>query len=87
MSKKVQLAKIWAVNDDDTGMYEIGEVDGGFNSIALEEHIRNHGKDGLILHLSNMIYQVTSKSREIDESSLQNGCAKMDAVENIYKTS
>ena len=87
MSEKKQLAKIWTVADDDTGMYKIGEVDGGFNSIALEEHIKDHGKDDLILHLSNMIYQVISKSREIDENSLHNSCAKMDAVENLYKTS
>ena len=87
MSAKKQIAKIWTVTDDSTGMYKVGEVDGGFNSLELNEHIKSYGKDDLILHLSNMIYQVISASRQIDEDSLHNGCAKMDAVENIYKTS
>ena len=63
MSEKIVLTRIYFHNDDDTGMYKVGEVDGVFTEGQLQEYIRRFGAVGLIDHLSYLIYQVKSVER------------------------
>jgi len=64
MPQKQTIATIWEVTDDDTGMYFIGEVDGGFNAEFLKDHIRHHGNKNLLAHLAYMISQVMDATKE-----------------------
>lgn len=58
MPERQQLGTVSVITDDDTGMYTIGEIDGGFSTGLLQEHIQSHGADGVIRQLSHMIHQV-----------------------------
>ena len=71
MSEKIALTRIYYHNDDDTGMYKVGELDGIFTEGQLQEYIRRFGAEGLISHLSYLIYQVKSVEHSliIDESA------------------
>ena len=76
MSEKQELARIWAVTDDDTGMYRIGEVDGGFNG-NLQHQIEKYGSDELLKQLAYMTHTVIEMQRK--QNSRQAGgavCAK-----------
>lgn len=49
------------ITDDDTGMYEIGEIDGIFDRVDLRQYMNKYGKkgkDNLITHLAYLNYQV-----------------------------
>lgn len=58
MSEKKRIGTTWVIIDDDTGMYHIGEVDGGFDRQLLRQHIEDHGSDELLRHLANMTTMV-----------------------------
>ena len=45
MPERKILAKIIKITDDDTGMYRIGEIDGGFPKIL---EIDDHTEDNLV---------------------------------------
>ncbi len=75
MSEKINLGKIDVVTDCDTGMYRIGEIDGGFNG-ELRSHIKRYGSDELLLKLSYMANTVIELQREINSSQKQaQGCS------------
>lgn len=58
------LVNIKVVTDHDTGMYQMGEVDGCFQEEELKEYINMYGVDGLLRHISYLQYQVFKAYRE-----------------------
>jgi len=81
MPQKQTLATIWQVTDDDTGMYHIGEVDGGFNAEPLLCHIADHGTGEILKMLARMTAQVINIERELQDKE----SAGMQAQESINK--
>lgn len=69
MPQRENLAKITIITDDDTGMYSIGEIDGGFNTMTLQNHIRKYGADGILKELNTMIYTVVGLAVNIKNES------------------
>ena len=65
MPEKKTIARISIITDDDTGMYSIGEVDGGFDRESLRQHIEDHGAGGIINHLAYMTAMTVEIAREI----------------------
>ena len=63
MSEKLEIGTIQTITDDDTGMYVIGEVDGGFKTALLKDHIEKHGVDGVIKRLAYMMATAISISK------------------------
>jgi hypothetical protein len=66
MPERKKLANINIITDDDTGMYRIGEIDGGFYTEILREHIKKHGITDLIEHLAYMMRTVLEIKQEIN---------------------
>jgi hypothetical protein len=64
MPERLKLATICAITDDDTGMYRIGEIDGGFDDTKLEDHIKDYGSEGLLKCLAYMHWQVMEQIRK-----------------------
>ncbi len=58
MSEKETLVRIVIITDDDTGMYQIGEVDGLFSDTQLEYFLNLHGATGLLEHLARLMAKV-----------------------------
>lgn len=69
MPQRENLANINVITDDDTGMYSIGEIDGGFKTKLLNEHIEKYGAEGLLKQLTTMIYTVVGLDRNIKNES------------------
>lgn len=69
MAQKQNLANINVITDDDTGMYSIGEISGGFKTLLLNEHIKKYGSEGLLKQLTTMIYTVVGLDRNIKNES------------------
>ena len=74
MAEKEPIAVISVITDDDTGMYSIGEVDGGFAKAELKQHIEDYGSGGIINHLACMTAMVVEVSREIQSAKLVSKC-------------
>lgn len=68
MSEKKRIGTTWVITDDDTGMYHIGEVDGGFDRQLLRQHIECYGPDELLVHLAHMTAMVINEHRSINAS-------------------
>ena len=66
MAEYKDLLKLKVVTDDDTGMYYIGEVDGGFTDLKgfLEDNGLK-GRDELLLTLSVMQSKIINNFEEI----------------------
>ena len=61
--------------DDDSGMYEIGEIDFGI-SAELENYIRRFGRKGvkdIIFNLSYLISEVFSTEEKVQFSTAEKG--------------
>jgi len=66
MSQRKELLSISYHSDDDTGMYQIGEIDFGIRGI-LDEYLKNYGyagKKDIIDTLGYLIYEVEKRFRE-----------------------
>ena len=63
MPSKVELGTIHAVTDDDTGMYRIGEIDGGWNG-EIKHQIQQYGVEPILIHLAYMATRAIEISRE-----------------------
>lgn len=66
MPERKNLAKIDVITDCDTGMYHIGEIDGGFSEEELRNHIENHGHEKLCVQLAILQWQVWEAVRDIN---------------------
>lgn len=71
MSNRKQIGTISFHTDDDTGMYEVGEMDGGWNSSELETYIKRYGADKILVHLSYMASTVIDVNRKINSDKYQ----------------
>mgnify|MGYP003119648607 CR=1 FL=1 len=65
MTEKRLLGSISAVTDCETGMYRIGEIEGGFNGL-LDDHIRSYGSEGLLITLARFTSTVFETQRKIN---------------------
>lgn len=64
MAQKHRIASLSVIIDDDTGMYQVGDIDGGFSDSDLSHFLRRYGEEGkdkLIKHLALMQYKVLDK--------------------------
>jgi len=79
MSEKKDLGRIWVITDCDTGLYSIGEVDGGFNG-GLKDHVTRYGAEGLLVKLGRMSAAVHNCQVEINlKNQEQDKCAEAGA--------
>lgn len=58
MPERESLTTISIITDDDTGMYEIGEIDGCFSEAQLERHLNMRGATKLLEHLARLMAKV-----------------------------
>ena len=66
MPEQKQIGRISVITDCDTGMYSIGEIDGGFDSGAVRNHIEKYGSSGLLEKLAYMTHVVVEQQRNIN---------------------
>ena len=66
MADRKELGRITIITDDSTGMYRIGEVDGGFHHDRLREHISEYGDTDILRLLAYMTSKVIGISRDIN---------------------
>ena len=78
MAEKEELGKITVVTDDDTGMYRIGEIEGGWNG-KIKDHIQDHGVNGLLIHLAYMSTRVIEIHRESNSTNGNSDCSAKPA--------
>jgi len=76
MPKRKTLAQVTYITDHDTGMYHIGEVEGGFQEGELSDFIEKHGREELLSTLSYMTYQVVHSSRELNAQRSNQGVVR-----------
>jgi len=70
MSQRKELLSVSYHSDDDTGIYQIGEIDFGINGI-LDEYLKHYGyagKKDIIDTLGYLIYEVEKRFREKTKS-------------------
>lgn len=72
MAEKQTLITLDVVTDDDTGMYQVGEVDFGIRN-ALEQHIKKRGAEELLLTMTYLIYHIKDVEQRITASALKLG--------------
>ena len=66
MSQRKELLEITYHSDDDTGMYQVGEIDFGISGL-LDEYLENYGYKGkkeIMDTLCYLIYEVEKRFRE-----------------------
>ena len=88
MSNKKTLIEITYHTDDDTGTYEVGEIDYGIKSWLLDSYLINYkyqGKNEIIRILAYLIYNIENRYRELDEIHHFSGLLCCDANENPDK--
>jgi len=74
MSQRKELLSVSYHSDDDTGIYQIGEIDFGISGI-LDEYLKNYGyagKKNIIDTLGYLIYEVEKRFREKNPSPVGN---------------
>jgi len=71
MPEKQTLGRISAITDCDTGLYAIGEIDGGLELEMTRHHIKKYGSDGLLRQLAYMTHTVIETQREINQQGQQ----------------
>ena len=68
MSQRKSLLTIDYHTDDDTGMYDIGEIDFGIRDLSgYLERYGSKGKDDIIRKLSHLIYRVEDRFQDIHQ--------------------
>ncbi len=68
MASRTTLIDISYHDDDDTGMYEIGEIDFGIHG-TLDKYLQNYGykgKNDLINKMSYLMYEIERRFREMN---------------------
>ena len=84
MSERKELGSISYHSDDDTGMYHIGEIDGGFNGNLKHylESFGTKGRDELLTQFGYMSYLVQKTYLEVNAESSQANERGFDAVKS-----
>lgn len=67
MAEKTELGSIRVVTDCDTGIYTIGEVDGGWKTSMLKSHISKYGVESLLIRLAHMQSEAITIARDIKQ--------------------
>ena len=82
MASEKTLLEVTYHDDDDTGMYKVGEVDFGIHG-TLDEFIERYGREGakdIILTLSYLIYEIEKRLRDKSEEEMSANEAKSSKV-------
>jgi len=58
------LGNIRYVTDTDSSIYDLGEVEGGFDSTQLRDYIAQYGTDGYDQLIRALAYMVTNATNE-----------------------
>lgn len=67
MAETKQITALYVVTDSETSYDKIGDIDGGWmDEVWLENHIRNHGADGLFRAIAWMNFQVFETLRKVN---------------------
>lgn len=66
MSETKTIGSISIITDTETSYEHIGDVDGGFDSIQLKEHIKKYGTTGLLEKMAWMNFQIWETYRELN---------------------
>ena len=80
MSQRKPLLEIEYHSDDDTGMYQIGEIDFGING-GLDDYLRNYGlkgKQDIICTMAYLIYEVERRFREMKPSPMSESSSSLN---------
>ena len=65
--ERTLLTSLFVITDSENGHFCIGDIDGGtFDMEMLEEHIKNHGADGIFRQIAWMNCQVFTAMRNIN---------------------
>lgn len=83
MSQRKQLLEVTYHSDDDTGMYQVGEIDFGING-RLDEYLRGFGVNGykeIILTLAYLSHEVHSAWEKISQEGQKCVVAERNANE------
>jgi len=83
MPERKTLGRISAITDCDTGMYSIGEIDGGMDREMTRQHIENYGSEGLLRTLAYMVHLVVDEQRQINNDSGEGASRAGESSENI----
>lgn len=76
MASRTRLIEVTYHDDDDTGMYKIGEIDFGICG-TLEDYLESFGYEGkkdIIKTLSYLIYEVENIWRSMPQKSGEQAC-------------
>ena len=68
------IGTISIITDCETGMYKMGEVDGGLNDVQLIKHVEKYGHEGLCEKLAYMQWQVWQALREVNAGRFKDHC-------------
>lgn len=71
MTERTKLAALSVITDDDTGLYFVGELDGGFQQTELTQFLTTYGRQGrkdLLEHLAYMQHKVIETYRSIRDA-------------------
>jgi 16S rRNA C1402 N4-methylase RsmH len=77
-SETKQLGSIREVTDNDDDMSQIGDLDGGFSELALENYFRHEGERGFTRICEHLIY-MGANAREVWHRT-RDGRKAVDAV-------
>ena len=83
MPERKQIGQISVVTDDDTGMYHIGEIDGGFDPTLVKAHIESHGSTDLLQTLAYMTTMVVEHQREVNAMKSEDS-GQVECVATIF---
>ncbi len=72
-TRSKNLAIIQYIIDTDTGMNQIGDIEGSLDEDELYKFIHRYGSDKLLSHLSFLIYQVVDAQRNVN-NTMQRDC-------------
>jgi hypothetical protein len=56
MTERKQILKLSVITDDDCGMYQLGEIDGGFCHAELKDYLKHHKEYGFQQLLKSLAY-------------------------------
>lgn len=73
-SNKTTLGTIVYHNDDDTGIYRIGEVDGGWHTFEVEQYIKQFGVNELLIKLGYLQHYAILIHQQLQHNNIGRAC-------------
>jgi len=80
MAERKTIGEISVITDSETSYDNIGDIDGGFSSIELENHIKKYGHLGICEQLAVMQWQVWETVRSLNEAKQKEQSVSVNKV-------